>query len=302
MILFILNVFKTTFNNIKCNKQAFIMSITTISIAFSILGFFFLIFVNLNTLLSTWDKHVQLIVYLDDGILKKNLSALEKIFNSNKEIILVSFVSREDAWKHFKNAFSEKSGFIEGLNFNPLPASYILKFKNNSVRLKNIRKLSESLRLLQGVESLEYGEKWISRFEKFMFFLRVVILVVGGILCIGLILIISNTIRISIFSRQDEINLMLLLGATYRFIKAPLLLEGLIQGMVGVFVAMSVVKLTHIYISYQFQGSLESIFRGVESQFLTNPLILGMVITSGFVGLVGSLISINQFLMASDRK
>ena len=278
------------------------MSVTTISIAFFILGLFFLIFVNLNNLLFTWDKHVQLIVYLDDSISKTQLAALEDKYKTNKEIISVSFISRDDAWKNFKNEFSKKSDFIEGLDFNPLPASYILKFKKHSDRLDNIRKLSESLSHLEGVESLEYGEKWISRFENFMFFLRVLILVVGGILCTGLILIISNTIRISIFSRQDEINLMLLLGATNRFIRAPLLLEGLIQGMFGVFIALSVVKLTHFYVLYQFQGSLEFIFRGAELQYLTSPLILGMVVASIFVGLVGSLISINQFLIASDRK
>jgi len=239
---------------------------------------------------------------LDDSISKTQLAALEDKYKTNKEIISVSFISRDDAWKNFKNEFSKKSDFIEGLDFNPLPASYILKFKKHSDRLDNIRKLSESLSHLEGVESLEYGEKWISRFENFMFFLRVLILVVGGILCTGLILIISNTIRISIFSRQDEINLMLLLGATNRFIRAPLLLEGLIQGMFGVFIALSVVKLTHFYVLYQFQGSLEFIFRGAELQYLTSPLIFGMVVASIFVGLVGSLISINQFLIASDRK
>lgn len=302
MYLFLLNVLKTTILNIKSNKQMFIISVTTIAIAFSILGLFFLVFINFNTLLSTWDKQVQLIIYLDDEISKDHVSSLEYIYKSNKEVDLVSFVSKDDAWKSFKNTFSKKSTFIGVLDFNPLPASYVLKFKDSSDRLNNIRKLAETLKLHKGVESLEYGEKWISRFESFMLFFRIFILGIGGVLCVGLVLIISNTIKLSIYSRQDEIDLMSLLGATHHFIKAPLILEGLVQGAIGVLIALSIVKLAHVYIQYQFQGSLESLFRGIDLQFLTNPLLWTMIIASIFIGWIGSLISINQFLHAKNRK
>ena len=95
---------------------------------------------------------------------------------------------------------------------------------------------------------------------------------------------------------------MSLLGATHHFIKAPLLLEGLVQGAIGVVIALSVVKLIHVYAKHQFQGSLGSIFRGIDLQFLTSPLLWALIITSIFVGLVGSLISINQFLHSKNER
>ncbi len=278
------------------------MSVATITIAFTIQGLFFIVFVNLDTLLSTWSKQVQLIVYLDDGISKGQKKELERIFESHEKIESISFVSRDEAWKDFKNTFSEKSGFVTDLDFNPLPASYNIKFKDGPDRLNNIRQLADSLKEKEGIESLEYGEKWISRFEKFMIFLRVFILAVGATLSVGLILIISNTIRLSIYSRQDELDLMLLLGATHRFIKSPLLLEGLVQSIIGVGLALGIVKLIHVYMKFQFQGSLESIFRGVDLQFLTQPLIWAMVLASIFIGWVGSLLSITQYLHSADRK
>ena len=125
---------------------------------------------------------------------------------------------------------------------------------------------------------------------------------VGGILSVGLILIISNTIKLSIYSRRDEFDLMLLLGATHRFIKTPLLLEGLVQGVIGVGLALGLVKLTHIYMKFNFQGSLESIFRGVDFQFLTQPLLWTMVLASIFIGWVGSFLSITQYLHSTDRE
>ena len=102
------NTAKTTILNIKTNKQLFSMSVATISIAFSVLGLFFLLFVNLNTFLSTWDKHVQLIVYLENEISKVNKNKLEGLFKSNDKIDSVVFISRNQAWKGFKNTFSEK--------------------------------------------------------------------------------------------------------------------------------------------------------------------------------------------------
>ena len=278
------------------------MSVATITIAFSIQRFFFLVFVNLNTLLSTWDKQVQLIVYLDDGISKGQKNALEEIFKSNEKVDSISYDSSDEAWIEFKNTFSGKSGFVTDLDFNPLPASYNLKFKDDPERLVNIRQLAALLKGQKGVESLEYGEKWISRFENFMIFLRIVILAVGGILSVGLILIISNTIKLSIYSRRDEFDLMLLLGATHRFIKTPLLLEGLVQGVIGVGLALGLVKLIHIYMKFNFQGSLESIFRGVDFQFLTQPLLWTMVLASIFIGWVGSFLSITQYLHSTDRE
>ena len=296
------NTAKTTILNIKTNKQLFSMSVATISIAFSVLGLFFLLFVNLNTFLSTWDKHVQLIVYLENGISKVNKNKLEGLFKSNDKIDSVVFISRNQAWEGFKNTFSEKSKFVASMDFNPLPSSYTLKFTEGSGRLQNIKEFSEVLKKQAGIESLEYGEKWISRFEKFMIFFRIFIITFGVILFSGMILIISNTTKLSIYSRKDEIDLMLLLGATHQFIKAPLLFEGLLQGIIGVLFALVTVKLVHIYIGFQFQGSLESIFRGIDLQYLTDPLLWSIAIAGIFIGMFGSLMSINQFLNTRNRE
>ena len=146
------------------------------------------------------------------------------------------------------------------------------------------------------MESVEYGEKWISRFEQFMIFLRGFILIFGVVLFSGMILIISNTIKLSIYSRKDEIDLMTLLGATHQFIKAPLLLEGVLQGVAGALLSLVSVKLIHLYVVFWFQGSLDSIFRGIDFQYLTNPIIYSVISTGIIIGVLGSSLSANQFL------
>jgi cell division transport system permease protein len=296
MNLFSFNFIKTTFSNIKSNKQLFSLSVATNFIAFTVLGIFFLLFVNLDILFSSWDKHIQLIVYLDDKISNPNKKKIELLFNSNDKIDSIFFVSRDQAWESFRGKFSSKSNFVTSLNFNPLPDSYTLRFASGPDRLKNIRDFSEKIKNENGVESVEYGEKWISRFEQFMIFLRGFILVFGVVLFSGMILIISNTIKLSIYSRKDEIDLMTLLGATHQYIKVPLLLEGILQGVSGSLLALVSVKLIHLYIVFWFQGSLESVFRGLELQYLTKPIIFSVISTGIIVGVLGSSISVNQFL------
>ena len=296
MNLFSFNIVKSTFSNIKSNKQLFLLSVATNFIAFTVLGLFFLLFINLDTLFSSWDKHIQLIVYLDDKISNSNKKKIELLFNSNNKIESIVFISRDQAWENFRGKYSSKSNLVTSLRFNPLPDSYTLRFANDSDRLKNIRDFSEKIKNEKGIESVEYGEKWISRFEQFMIFLRGFILIFGVVLFSGMILIISNTIKFSIYSRKDEIDLMILLGATHRFIKAPLLLEGVLQGATGALLSLVSAKLIHLYIIFQFQGSLESIFRGLDFHYLTNPIIYSIISTGVIIGFLGSSFSANQFL------
>jgi cell division transport system permease protein len=299
----VLNAVSTTISNIKSNRQVFLVSITTITIAFSILGLFLVIFVNLNSFLITWNQQVQLIVYLEDTVTTEQRQALEQVISINPDVESMTFIPREAAWAKFKNTFSsKKSNFIDDLTFNPLPSSYNLKFKPADDRFLKIRQFSETFKTKDGVESVEFGEKWLATFENFMVFIRIFILAIGSLLALGLIFIISNTIKLSFYSRQDEIELMLLIGATPNFIVIPFLIEGMLQGLLGSILGLTLIKFLHIYISIQFQGSLESIARGMGFQFITAPLIFSLLIAGVFIGWLGSLISIRQFLSLGHKK
>lgn len=300
---FMKNSVLTTFSNIKSNRQVFLISIATITIAFSILGLFLVIFVNLNSFLKTWNQQVQLVIYLEDKISANQRQVLEQLISSNQNVESMTFVPREEAWAKFKNTFSsKKSDFIDDLNFNPLPSSYNLKFKPSEDRFEKIRQSAEIFKKQPGVEALEYGEKWLAAFEQFMVFIRIFIFAIGALLALGLILIISNTIKLSFYSRQDEIELMLLIGATPNFIRVPFLIEGVLQGLFGGVIGLILIKILHIYIGIQFQGSLESIARGVEFHFISIPLILQLLLAGVFIGWMGSFLSIQQFMNLDHKK
>jgi cell division transport system permease protein len=287
---------KTAISNIRSNRQVFWVSIGTITIVFAIIGLFLIIFVNMNSFLKTWNEQVQLIVYLDDGVTQVQRNSLEALMKHSAEIEKFDFVSKESAWEDFKTTFSEKSDFISDLEFNPLPASYNIKFHGSNDRLEAIKSFADKIGGFQGVESLDYGAKWISGFEKFMLFLRFFLLAVGGLVGLGLILIVSNTIRLSFFSRKDEVELMVLLGATPGFIKLPFLLEGMIQGLLGSIFGLVLVKIAHWYMESKFLGSLDSVARGFSFHFLSQPIVLYMILGGAVIGFIGSELSISKTL------
>jgi cell division transport system permease protein len=292
--------FRTTLSNILNNKQTFLLSVATIAIAITILGLFLLLFFNLNGLLSSWNRQVQLIVYLDDDITASQKDILEGIIFKNQQVESTIEVSRETAWAEFQSNISDNLKPLLSLEFNPLPASYKVGFRSTDNRLSNIHELSIILKTQQGVESIEYGQEWISRLEKFLIFSKIFLFAIGGLLSLGLILIISNTIRLSIYSRQDEIELMLLIGATPRFVKIPFLLEGMIQGLAGSVLALFLIGVIHLYLKGEFQSSIGSM--GMDLQFIAGPFLFGLIGLSVLVGLMASYISTFQFLHLTNKK
>ncbi len=292
--------FRTTLSNILNNKQTFLLSVATITIAISILGLFLLLFFNLNGLLSNWNRQVQLIVYLDDDITVSQKEILEGLISNNQHVESTTEVSRETAWAEFQSNISDNLKPLLSLEFNPLPGSYKIRFRSSDNQLPHIRELSETLETQQGVESIQYGEEWITRFEKFMVFSKIFLFAIGGLLSLGLILIISNTIRLSIYSRQDEIELMLLIGATPTFVKIPFLLEGMIQGLAGSVLALFLIGGVHYYLKSEFQSSIDSM--GMDFQFIAEPFLFGLIGLSVLVGLMASYISTFQFLYLLNKK
>lgn len=296
-----MNILKTTLINIKSNKQLFFASVGTITIALSILGLFLFVYINLNSVLSYWNDQVQLIVYLDDEVSNSEKKQLEKLFSSNSEVDSFDFVSREKAWENFQSMFSDKASFLKGIGFNPLPASYSLKIKSSSERLKSIQSFAKKLNQEDGVESVEYGEKWISRFETFMILMRVFLFALGALLCLGAVLIISNTVKLSVLSRKSEIELMLLTGATPNYIKIPFYLEGIFHGVLGALISLSMMKVIHLYLMSRLHGVIETFGRGMDFQFIPLSFVIVIMLTSILMGWLGSYLSLQHFLGAYKK-
>lgn len=294
--------FQATIANVRSNIQTFMISVITIAISICILGFFLIIFFNLNAFFSTWNQQAQVIVYLKDDITQSNKKDLENLFKQNSIVQSIEEVTKDRAWKEFRKSQEKKLGLKLDFDFNPLPSSYRISFKLSDNRLLHISKFANITQNEPGVESIEYGENWIARFEKFMVFCRVFLMATGALLSFGLILIVSNTIRLSIYSRQDEIELMLLIGATPRFVKIPFLLEGILQGLSGSLLSLGLMLVVYYYLKSELQASMDYIASGMEFHFIPQPFLFSLVGLSMMIGFVASYVSTCQYMQVLNKK
>jgi cell division transport system permease protein len=184
---------------------------------------------------------------------------------------------------------------LDNLDVNPLPASFELKLKKNFRNYNKIKALANNISKLKGVESLEFGEGWLERVETIVFFLKLIATAVGGMICMGIVFIVSNSIKLSLYARKDEIEIMQLVGANDWFIKGPFIIEGMLQGFLGVILSLAILFGFCKALIAGLQSS--SFFIGFQSFLFIPPMVVFYMILSGIlIGCVGSFISLGKFL------
>jgi cell division transport system permease protein len=275
------------------------LSTTAAAVMTVLIGMFLLgLFVALGTWVLSWTNHVKkdviVNVYfcteLTCGKEAKNneIVAVGDQLKNNPLVKEVSFISKEEALEEMKKRYPELTGTLAR---NPLPAAYKVEPK----RAEDVEEIAASLEPTPaGVEKVSFGKEKAKRILQ-------VAKIVGGIFLIGSVILlvastmlIANTIRLSIFSRRREIEVMKLVGATNWFVRAPFMLEGLICGLAGSIMAVVLLLLAK---ELALPGILGRIDRPDDIQAWPFPAVaLVLVAVSLLVGAAGSGITLRRFL------
>jgi cell division transport system permease protein len=284
--------------NTRRSRWRALAAIGTIAVSFLIVGIFLIITRNLGALLSDWKEQFQITVFLEDGITAEQLSLLKKRIQSESAVKAMTYTSKEEALQNFRRELKGKESLLEGLGENPLPASFQIRVHESSQTPEALGELSAFLGRLEGVEDVMYGQEWVDRLAAAVRILRLLGLSVGLALSLASVLIVSNTIRLAVYARADEIEIMRLVGATKMHIRAPFLLEGMIQGGLGAGLAVLLLYGAYRVTLWQLQQPPGPML-GVEvGSFLDTHWIAAMLLAGAVVGAFGSLISVGRFLRA----
>ncbi|MFC1591773.1 permease-like cell division protein FtsX [Thermodesulfobacteriota bacterium] len=284
----------TALLNIRKNKLLSLLTTTTIAICFMIFISFLIVFLNLSAFKKSWVEGLQVIVYLKPDI---NADAIEKTkidVAAHEEVASIHFVSSSDALTILRTALKGQDGILEGLSENPLPHSLEIKLKNKFLTVAGVETFVNRIQKHAHIQDIEYGEKWLERFIAFFEIMTIISFSLGGFLFLFTLFIISNTIKLMVYSRRDEIEIMRLVGATNLFIQMPFWIEGIIQGCIGAAFALLAVGLVMNLCMGKLIEFLQFYFGSGNLIFLDFTLMLAILAMGALLGLAGSLFSLNR--------
>ena len=286
--------FKRAFDDILKNRFLNFVTIITISLAILIASTFILFFVNTSEIINSWKKGLRIMAYLKPGIHHTDLEKLKSAIQSLDGVQTLRFISKQEAISRLKAEMKHQSSLFENLTENPLPDSFEIRMTATAGSWQKIESLAAQIESLSLVEEVEYGRRWVGRFIRIISLFRLAGYAMGALFFMATVFIVANTIRLVIYSRREEVEIMRLVGATDNFIKMPFYIEGLIQGALG-----AVIGLVMLFISFYFisssveQGFSPGLFR---FQFLSPTIIGAVLLGSMLVGWLGCYISLKQFL------
>ena len=280
--------------NIWTNRFLSLVTLSTISISMLILGLFSLIYLNVQQSLHQMGGELQITAYLQETISPEQAEVLRSKVADWPEVEGITYISKKQALARFRSQLREYAGILEGLKENPLPASLELTLMPQYGRSGNIKELSTRLGRLSGVAEVQYGRKWMAKLRVFVEVMKLVGITVGGLLLIATIFVISNTIRLTFYSRREELEIMRLVGATDFFIKAPFLIEGLLHGLGGALLAAGGLSLLILFLFSHLDLPLR--LAVMAGSLPTGQLVAGFLGLGLLLGVLGSMVSLRRFL------
>lgn len=274
------------FRTLGRHKGVTALSIVIMSLTLLILAVFLLATDNVLTFLERARREMTVYVYLQDEAPSHLVQEEHNRLLRMPEVETVVFITKEQALREFQEELGDERSVLEVLETNPLPASFRVTLKGPYRNREAIERFAEAARSGAVVEEVSYGKEFIEQFTAVSRGFLYVDLVLGLIVVLSAVFIISNTVKLTILSRQKTIEVLKLVGATNRFIVTPFVIEGAFQA--GVSSVLSLALLVGIWAATRrFLPDIA---------FLAPDKILLYVVTCVLLGAIGSVASLRRHL------
>jgi cell division transport system permease protein len=270
-------------------RQSGIVSTATIALALFVLGAFLLVTTNLERLSAEWSSAAELSVYVKDDIAPADRLAIEKLLAPGEVVASREFVSKEEALTRFRQTFSELAGSIDGGAGNPLPASFEVRLRPTAG--ERLDSFAQGVRGAKGVADVRYDRQWLTRLLDATRTVRTVGLTLGAVLILAAALTVANVVRLSLYARRDELEIMQLVGAPTVYVRGPFLMEGVLQGGIGAIAAVAVLAVAFFSVRGRYLVPLASAMNLSSIAFLSVEVMLLLVFGGMAVGCLGGLVA-----------
>ncbi|MFQ5457870.1 MAG: cell division protein FtsX, partial [Myxococcota bacterium] len=272
---------RSAFRGLRGNLLVSTLSIATITISLLTLGTFALLYKNLRASAASWGGEVQVVAYLSPGLTSDDYNRLSDEISRMAGVSAVKYVSSDDALERFRKDLRGQAGILDGLARNPLPASLEIHLREGSRKAGQVAVVAVLVESLAGVDDVQYGQEWLSQYQTFMNLLRFAGGVIGAFLLIGSTLVVANTIKLAVYARREELEILSLVGATRSFVRIPFFIEGMAQGFLGALLASGTLYAGYRFLLSRMDSSLLLSVGRFDPVFLSFPMFLALLATGG---------------------
>ena len=280
------------FHSLRRNNWMTFASIGTVAVSLFVLGVFLILVLNMNRLAGMLESQVQISVYLEDHLTDREKRQIGYDIESLQGIDSVTYVDRETAKERLKERLGDQKYLLDALSEdNPLPDAFEVTVTTPSV----VESVAGAIGSMQGVEEAKYGQDVVEHLFDITRLMRIFGFVLMGLLGGATLFIISNTIRLRVFARRKEIAIMKYVGATDWFIRWPFLLEGIVLGCIGGFIAAVALRSFYAAMAAKIYSTL-AFFPLMPQYPFMNYVTLAILLAGIVIGAIGSVISLKRFL------
>src|SRR3954469_8228511 len=269
-------VVRETTSNLGRNLSITLASVLTVFVSLFLVGASLMFRTGIENATQRWQGGIEFVVYLNNDASQGQIDSVARDLDESPEVESFKYFDKEDSYQEFKRLFADSPEMVDSVTADDLPPSYRVEPVNKDAA--SVESLADTFRDRAGVKNVILASKTIQLIQDLSKSLTIGIFVVAAFLLFAAGLLVLNTIRMAMFARRREIEVMKLVGATNWFIRVPFMLEGLVQGVLGAVIAV---------------GAL-AIFKPFFEQWLPNPDDFPLV--SGFVLTTSELITIYVLL------
>jgi cell division transport system permease protein len=268
----------------------------TMALTLFVFGAFMLLQANLEQLLTALGDQMHITAYLGPALEPTALERLLKSVEALPEVERVRYTSQTQAWNDFQTALGAQSGLLEGLPHDVLPASIEISIKRGQRNSSTVEQVAQWLKGEKEIASVEYPQQWLERLALTVLAVAWAKWIVGGIFFLATFFIVGSTVKLALYARRGEVEIMQLVGASETLIQAPFVLEGMLQGMIGAALALAALWGGYALMHHEIESFAAAVWSFGHARFLDFEGAVFLIATGWILGAAGSLISLRRIV------
>lgn len=285
---------KEGYDNLNKHGSKTVSTMLIICATMLILGIFIIILQNVNKNVETLRLEQGLQAFIEDKATDEDIAYMEDQIRLIEGVSEIDYMNKAEAYEDAKNQFKDQEYFLDGLeNLDIFPASFIVKFTN----IEEADRITAEVEKIDGIYKVKYNADTIEAVISISKIANYFLLGVGIVLLVVSVFIISNTIKLAVYSNKREIFIMRYIGATNSFIIKPFIVEGAIMGIVSALISFIVISVVYVYIYSALNSSYAlGVFKFIPYSTIWYQILIAYVALGLFIGIFGSAISLKKYL------